>query len=326
MVSITAAPSTVGARSDPVLVAKAAETFQGEFVNSCPPCLRFQDPDTQWDNLIPTLQMKRQAFYIMSYGTVVAMHKCFIGPLTESAVPEYAEQMEKDHPMVEMTRVHRKTFANACIKTIEASFDLLKLMGYGQRRWFVLAVVSIEATANLALLITAEHLLEAAVTHGKFLPTLDAETHSQSLEYFQKGLEMHSLLSTRSRLAQKGTHILKSLERRVKGLGIHNRGRSDTSSDLPGIGEESADHRSLTDGTPHQYDISTNTSNVASTRPDSTSMNSFYPGDDMLQTSLPGNEYLDLDWAAICAEGDWSWFFDDQTLSDYGYDSASALP
>ena len=73
------APAKKAERLDPTVVASYAKVFQEEFIGKLPPAFRLHNPDTSWDETIPSLRQKREYVHIGTWGIIESMHRGFVG-------------------------------------------------------------------------------------------------------------------------------------------------------------------------------------------------------------------------------------------------------
>jgi len=73
MQSFMSAPGKKAERLDPVAVATYAQKLKEDVIDTLPPAFRLENPDTRWDEIIPSLPRKRAIAHIILYGVIEGM-------------------------------------------------------------------------------------------------------------------------------------------------------------------------------------------------------------------------------------------------------------
>ncbi|RDL30819.1 uncharacterized protein BP5553_10164 [Venustampulla echinocandica] len=308
MASFMSAPGKESERTDPYIIAAHAKEFESKFVSTLPPCFRLENPDRSWDMTLPTLPMKRLWIYILLHGTMEAMHKCFVGPLTIPSISSYVRQWKEDKDRASLVLKHRHTLANACINSLKATKELHTLMGGGPHPYFVLSIAAVEAPAMLGMMMISDLLITTSRIGHQDVPLLEQGLLDSCYQYFQDGFKLLQLLAQRSVLAQKGIRILEGLNRRIHSLkDLENPktvGREDFRDSLPVDSNNNNKRHSMSEDHYSMSEILSSVDNVGSNFGYADSQ--IIDVEDVLQPS-----FMELEWESISTGNDFCWFFED---------------
>lgn len=320
MASFMSAPGKEYERTDPYIVAARAKDFHSQFLNTLPSGFQLANPDTSWDEMIPSLPKKRLAFHITLHSVIEGMHKCFVGPLTPDSIKAYITRLQRDENAAKLIVQHRHTLAQSCIDVIATTRDLHELVGGGAHRYFVIPVALIEASAMLGMMIISDLLLTASSHH---IALLQRELLLTCHTAFQEGFKSLQVLAQNSVWAQKGLGALEGLDMRISSLedfDVRKRTESEKTSDQNNTTGGKRKYQNLSDADDNAPAPAFSGCQIHPNEEENVKVyDSFFNSADeavLQQTSM------DLEWETFCAGNDISCFleywnsFGDGSMSD----------
>lgn len=186
---------------EPNLVEEQSERLHREFIYVLPPVFSFANPDTQWDEQIPTLKRQRQMLRI----TVLALSLSFFRPLLHlqpvelESLPAYK---------VDLVLAHREHLVDGAVSLLESVACLHDLMGGNQTKFFLLSFYTFEPAVLLGM-----HLISL----DSFYQMLDqARSTQQGSNSWKPERSTEPVRTTRidpAQVTRCRLHINKALER-----------------------------------------------------------------------------------------------------------------
>lgn len=208
--SFISAPRMKTQRQNPEFVASLMKRFQVEIIDAIPSQYKLENPDTSWESTFPKLKFKRIGLAACVHGGIATLHRAFAG-LTISGLPSSENEASKlNFPAAVASR---NTLIRACIKAMEAIFELHELMGGGPQQYFYIPFCMIEYS-TLVGMCTATDLI--AMKDARNRPMMDGDLRNECIVAFQKAVELIELLAQRSPVAEKGVDMLRKLNNKIQ--------------------------------------------------------------------------------------------------------------
>ena len=129
---------------EPNLAEEQFERLHHEFISVLPPVFSFTNPNTQWDEQIPTLKRQRQMLRI----TVLALSLYFFRPLLYL---QPAELESLPAYKLNMVLAHREHLVDGAVSLLESVACLHDLMGGTQTKFFLLSFYTFEPAILLGM-------------------------------------------------------------------------------------------------------------------------------------------------------------------------------
>jgi hypothetical protein len=233
-----------------------------DWIDSFPPYMRFQNPDTSQDQRWPYIRLQRQ--YLLTVA-----HMFLIGPLKPCLTKTNLSEIEL---------TYRGTAVDTCLRTLDTAQRLFDIMVPDSAKAFIVTCAAFEPSA----------LLTSAIIHDKSgtLPRRE-----EVLAAIESVLAMLSKIATRTNTGSVAYGILMRLTASISVNGLYKRQRMTSTSEESSSSEHSYDTNSSDDSL-----VQINRSGLGSEQWQSESEYNFYPTvSDFENANFGGLEHL-WDW------------------------------
>ena len=140
---------------DPAIVEENYERLRRDFISTLPDAFAFDNPDTQWDERMPTLIRQR---YMLHISVLVILCQ-LLRPLLRLTISEIQAMPQYKRNLL---LTHRGLLVDAAISLLDSVAGLHENMGGNQTRYFLLSFYTFEPAMILGMhLLSIDLALEA---------------------------------------------------------------------------------------------------------------------------------------------------------------------
>ncbi|KAK2802357.1 hypothetical protein FQN51_004651 [Onygenales sp. PD_10] len=200
---------------DPTIISDSAESIHAEVTSTLPPAYRLSDFDQQFDNILPSIPLKREQLRVIIIGTLATIHRPFTGMQHD---PNFT-----DLPSAKDRRTAFKLQKNLIEYSIDVVRTIIRLAHFlpgGCKRFFLLSLTAMEASVVLGLCLRGLRRNRRAylnLSHqGLAANTENSELETPAYAVFLEGLGFLDELANYSAIAAKGSKIVNSLHEKLQ--------------------------------------------------------------------------------------------------------------
>ncbi|KAL2373804.1 hypothetical protein RJZ57_001740 [Blastomyces gilchristii] len=199
----------------PASASAIAESIETEIIATLPLPYSLSDYDGQFDNILPSIPLKRVGLRIAILGTLTTVHRPYTGMQHEpnftnlSSVKEQKAAFKLQKKLIECT-----------MDTIQSTMRFAEMLLGGCKKYFLLSLVALEASVVLSLCVRGLRRNRRAYIRlsrqGVQTFTENSELEGPTNAAFLEGLNFLNEMAHHSPIAAKGSQILRSLHQKLQ--------------------------------------------------------------------------------------------------------------
>ncbi|PGG96730.1 hypothetical protein GX51_07684 [Blastomyces parvus] len=199
----------------PGSVLAVAESVETEIIATIPPPYSLSDSDEQFDNILPSIPLKRLQLRVAILGTLITVHRPYTGMLHEPNFTDLSSVKEQKAAFK-----LQKNLIEYAIDIIQSIMRFANMLLGRCKKYFLPNLITLEASVVLGLCVRGLRRNRRAYVRlalqGVQTFTENDELEGPANAAFLDGLNFLNEMAHHSPIAAKGSQILKSLHQKLQ--------------------------------------------------------------------------------------------------------------